>query len=238
MKLLRRWLDRMRYLPPPIRERIEAWRKLAESDLWGAHPLTRYVVVDVESSGLNLSTDHLIAIGAVTISNARVLYGDSFYSVLRQEKASNDDNILVHHIGGTSQIEGEEPEEVLLQFLEFIGKAPLVGFHSSFDEVMIRKATRRYLGEEFDRTWIDLAWLAPAVVPECEGKPLSLDEWSQKFHIANFLRHDALADSLATAQLFLILQCLASEKEIGSTNGLVNAAQQQEWLWKLQRRGL
>jgi DNA polymerase-3 subunit epsilon len=237
MKLLRQWLDRMRYRPPVVRGRMEAWRKLDEPDLDGAHPLMRYVVVDVESSGLNLSSDHLIAIGAVTISDARVVYADRFYSVLRQEKASHDDNILVHHIGGTSQIEGEDPGEVLLRFLEFIGKAPLVGFHSAFDEIMIRKATRHYLGKEFDRTWIDLAWLAPAVVPECGGKPKSLDEWSQMFQIANFLRHDALADALATAQLFLILQSRASETGIGSARGLIDAARQQEWLWKLERRG-
>jgi DNA polymerase-3 subunit epsilon len=235
MNLLRKWFERHRCMPPVIRGRMEAWRKLDEPDLHEAHPLMRYVVVDVESSGLNLSSDHLIAIGAVTISDARVVYADSFYSVLRQEKASHDDNILVHHIGGTSQIEGEEPGEVLLRFLEFIGKAPLVGFHSVFDEIMIRKATRRYLGQEFDRTWIDLAWLAPAIVPECGGKLKSLDEWSQTFQIANFLRHDALADALATAQLFLILQYRASETGISSARGLVDAARQQEWLWKRGR---
>ena len=166
MKLLRQWFKSMRSLPPVMRERIDAWRELDEPDLNMGHPLMRYVVVDVESSGLNLSSDHLIAIGAVTVSGARIAYANSFYSVLRQEKASNDDNILVHRIGGTSQIEGEDPEEVLLRFLEFIGKAPLIGFHSPFDEIMIRKAIRRYLGRKFNRTWIDLAWLAPAVVPE------------------------------------------------------------------------
>lgn len=238
MKLLRKWFDRLRCMPPAIRGRMEGWRKLDEPDLHEAHPLMRYVVVDVESSGLNLTSDHLIAIGAVTISDARVLYADSFYSVLRQEKASHDDNILVHRIGGTTQIEGEEPEEVLLRFLKYIGKSPLVGFHSPFDEIMIRKAMRRYLGSEFDRTWIDLAWLAPAILPECGGKPKSLDEWSQMFQIANFLRHDALADALATAQLFLILQSRALERGISSTLGLVEAARQQEWLWKMERRGL
>jgi DNA polymerase-3 subunit epsilon len=238
MKLLRQWFKSMRSLPPVMRERIDAWRELDEPDLNMGHPLMRYVVVDVESSGLNLSSDHLIAIGAVTVSGARIAYANSFYSVLRQEKASNDDNILVHRIGGTSQIEGEDPEEVLLRFLEFIGKAPLIGFHSPFDEIMIRKAIRRYLGRKFNRTWIDLAWLAPAVVPECGGKPKSLDEWSQMFQIANFLRHDALADALATAQLFLILQHRATEAGLGSVQGLVDAARRQEWLRKLERRGL
>ncbi len=238
MKLLKRWFERIRYLPPVMRERMEAWLKLDEPDFSVAHPLMRYVVVDVESSGLNVYSDHLIAIGAVTVSDARVVFAGSFYSVLRQKKASNDNNILVHRIGGTSQIEGEEPVEVLLRFLEYIGKAPLVGFHSPFDEIMIRKAIRYYLGKRFDRTWTDLAWLAPAIVPECGGKPKSLDEWSHVFHITNFHRHDALADALATAQLFLILQQRALETGIVSVQDLIEAARQQEWLWKLRRRGL
>ena len=69
-------------------------------------------------------------------------------------------------------------------------------------------------------------------------KPKSLDEWSQMFHIHNFHRHDALADALVTAQLFLILQYRALETGISSGQDLVEAARQQEWLWKLRRRGL
>jgi DNA polymerase III, epsilon subunit and related 3''-5'' exonucleases len=39
---------------------------------------TRCVVVDVETSGLNLMKDRLISIGAVAVVNGQIALGDSF----------------------------------------------------------------------------------------------------------------------------------------------------------------
>jgi DNA polymerase-3 subunit epsilon len=49
--------------------------------------------------------------------------------------------------------------------------------------------------------WVDLAWLAPALLPERALSCKGLDAWLKAFGIANFKRHDALADAFATAQL-------------------------------------
>jgi DNA polymerase III subunit epsilon len=222
-------------LSPEQRRRLDAWWGLDEPDLDSGHLLTRFVSVDVESTGLNALSDQLIAIGAIAISESRIAYGSSFYSVLRQEQASSDENILVHGIGGTSQTEGGDPADVLLDFLEFIESAPLVGFHTAFDEAMIRKAMRRYLGDKFDRQWLDLGWLAPAVLPEYARSFRSLDDWTEALGILNVRRHDALADALATAQLFQVLQHRASEKGIRSSRELLEAARSQEWLIKQRR---
>lgn len=223
-------------LSPEQRRRLDAWWGLDDPDLDGGHLLTRFVSVDVESTGLNVLRDQLIAIGAIAISESRIAYHSSFYSVLRQEQASSDENILVHGIGGTSQTEGGDPAGVLLGFLEFIGSAPLVGFHTAFDEAMIRKAMRRYLGDKFDRQWLDLGWLAPAVLPEYAKSFRSLDDWTEALGILNVRRHDALADALATAQLFQVLQHRASEQGMRSPRELLEAARSQEWLTKQRRR--
>lgn len=222
-------------LSPGQRRRLDAWWGLDDPDLDSGHSLLRYVSVDVESTGLSVYSDQLIAIGAITISDSRIAFDSSFYSVLRQDKASSDDNILVHGIGGTSQTEGGDPADVLLDFLEFIGAAPLVGFHTAFDEAMIRKAMRRYLGDKFERQWLDLGWLAPAVLPEYARSFRSLDDWTEAFGILNLRRHDALADALATAQLFQVLQHRASERGMRSAAELLEAARSQEWLAKQRR---
>ena len=235
MSLLRRLFGRAPQLSPEQRQRLDAWWGMVDPDLGSAYPLMRYVVADVETSGLSVYKDELIAIGAVAIADGRIAYDGSFHAVLRQERASGDDNILVHGIGGTSQTEGGEPAEVLLDFLEFIGTAPLVGFHAAFDEVMLRKAFRRYLGEKFERTWLDLAWLAPSLVPEHAKTLRSLDDWCEGFGVLNLRRHDALADALATAQLFQVLQQRAAESGMHSVRDLLEAASHQEWLHRIGR---
>jgi len=235
MKWMERLLAGRVALPGAARERLHAWRALPEPDLKAAALDARYVVVDVESSGLDLRSDRLIAIGALAVESSRIALDSGFDVVLRQEAASTDDNILVHRIGGSAQAGGVEPAEALLEFLEYIGKSPLVGYHSPFDEIMIAKASRRYLGEPFRRTWIDLACLAPALCTDLAPKMKGLDDWSGAFGIANFARHNALADALATAQLLLALCARATEKGLRSQRELRDAADSQAWLERSRR---
>ena len=223
-------LGKLVRLPEADQARLQAWRELPEPDAMQSHGTQRVVVVDVESTGLDVHRDRLIAIGAVAVDASRIALADCFYVVLRQAVASTDDNILVHGIGGTSQVQGEEPRAALLDFLDFAGKAPLVAYHAPFDEVMLRRAMRRTLGESFSRTWLDLAWLAPALVPERAKSLRGLDDWARSFGIANHRRHHALADALATAQLHLALQNVAEARGLQRTSDLLEAARSQEWI--------
>jgi DNA polymerase-3 subunit epsilon len=220
--------------------RLETWRRHEEPDLDASQRHPRYVVVDVESSGLDVHHDRLIAIGAVAVVGSAIVLADSFYAVLRQDTASSDDNILVHGIGGSAQTGAGDPCEALLGFLEYAGKAPLVGFHSPFDEIMIRRAIRRYLGESFRRSWVDLAWLAPALVPAPVGngrgrRPKGLDDWMRAFGIVNISRHHAFADALATAQLLQVLLHRAGAQAPQTTRQLIAAADSQRQLERQRR---
>ena len=229
------WLLRRRRLDPGQAVRLDAWRAQPEQGLESRHVQQRFVVVDVESTGLDVLNDRLIAIGAVRLDDSRIALDDGFYRVLRQECPSTHDNILVHGIGGTAQTGGDDPATVLLDFLEYIGKSPLVGYHAQFDDIMIRKALRRYLGTGFRRTWLDLAYLAPAFSPETLPRPRGLDDWLRAFGIVNYSRHDALADAMATAQLLLVLLFKAGAAGATRTADLVEAARSAEWLSKQRR---
>ena len=59
----------------------------------------RWVVVDVETSGMDVTNDALISIGAVAIVDGRVVPGDSLEIVVKQATASSRENILVHGDG-------------------------------------------------------------------------------------------------------------------------------------------
>jgi DNA polymerase-3 subunit epsilon len=175
---------------------------------------SRYVVVDVETSGLNIRKDRLIAIGAVAVSRGRIELGDSLEIVLRQAAVSGKDNILIHGIGGTAQREGVPPEEALLGFLEYLGKSPLIAFHARFDETMIKRAIKTFLNFRFEHAWTDLAYISPALYPDLALRNRSLDHWMTHFGITNFARHSALADALSTAELMLALAGRMREKSV------------------------
>ncbi len=201
-------------------ERLAAWLALPEYDTRSVFEHSRMVVVDVETTGLNLVTDTLISIGAIAVVDGRLAYGDSFSVVLQQQQSSRKENILIHGISGNEQRFGTDPIEAMLDFLEYVGKSPLVAFHVTFDENMIRRALKQYLGFKFKHAWLDLAYVMPGLYPTLAYSHRVLDDWIKRFQIHLELRHNALADAIATAQLLLIAQSTAKGINVNKFIGL------------------
>ena len=228
------WLKRLFGDKPQLsaeqQRHLDVWRSLPAPKL--DKPLTgmRCVVVDVETTGLNLMRDRLISIGAVAVVGGKIALGDSFYAVLQQQAASDKGNILIHGIGGAEQLEGDPPVEVLLSFLEYLGKDSLVAFHVAFDETMIKRALREYLGFNFKHPWLDLAYVMPGLNPALAKKYRALDHWIGHSNIRIDARHNALADALATAQLLQVAYAEAKQKDITSMSELRDLEKNQRWV--------
>ena len=191
-----------------------------------AHPrAVRWVVLDCESSGLDPERDRLLSLGAVAVREGRIDHADSFGAVLRQAEASAPQNILVHGIGGDAQRAGRDPAEALEAFARYAGESPAVAFHAAFDRALLRRAIPSWKAR-----WLDLAQLAPALLPARAKSCRSLDDWLAAFGIEVAGRHDALADAYATAQLLLVLLAEAERQGIGEARGLYAAERGRRWL--------
>ncbi len=192
-------------LAPDEADAVRRWKARREHDAGRPAASGRWVVVDVESSGLDAGRDALIAVGALAVVDGAIDLADSFEVVLRQPAPSSSENIEVHGIGGTEQTEGEAPAAALAAFLDFVGKDPLVAFHAPFDSIMLKRAIDRHLGLAFKRPWLDLADVAPLAWPQYASRVDGLDAWLEQFSIPVAFRHRAIADCLATAQLLLMV---------------------------------
>jgi DNA polymerase-3 subunit epsilon len=229
-KLLQRWFAPRAKLDARQAARLAAWDKAPAPDTKLPFGQARYVVVDVETTGLNLMMDTLISIGAVAVVNGRVVMADSFSVVLQQQQSSRKENILIHGISGSVQREGVPPADALLDFLQFVGDSPLVAFHVAFDETMIRRAMRQYLNHNFKHPWLDLAYVMPALNRDLMRSHRVLDDWIGRFGIRIAVRHNALADALATAQLLQIAQSQARRKDVADYAGLRDLERAQRWV--------
>ena len=173
----------------------------------------RWVVADVESSGLDARRDRLLALAAVAVhfdpASGRpcIDLGDTFEAFLQQPETDiervDKANILLHRIGIGAQRAGQPPGQALQAWLDYLRDSPLVAYHSPFDEAMIDRAMRKHLGQPFKRPWLDLEPLA-AVVHE-DPRRRALDHWLNLYRIPCLQRHQAAADTLATAELLLVM---------------------------------
>lgn len=212
--------------------RLDAWRALPEPSLDLPHFQARYIVADVEASGLHMARDRLISIGAVGMREGLLANDDAFEVILRQEQVSDTANILLHGIGGSAQRAGIEPAEALLGFLEYSGKSPLVAFHAIFDQTMIEKAMREYLGLKWQRLWIDLAWVLPVLYRDRQEVQTTLDYWLELHGIENIVRHNAVSDSYATAKLLQVALARAATRGAETPRALVEMEKTRRWMMR------
>ncbi|MCM0610703.1 MAG: 3'-5' exonuclease [Ideonella sp. WA131b] len=185
------------------------WQRLLGGDR--ELPESRWVVLDVETSGLDARRARLLAIAALGVHRDgphwRIVPADSFEVVLRYEPDEagrpDRDNILLHGIGVGAQRGGVARPEALQRFAGFVGDAPLVAFHAAFDRTMIERACRAAQLPVPANPWLDLEPLAGVLMPQLRAR--SLDEWMAELGIPCAARHEAAADTLATAELLLRL---------------------------------
>jgi len=166
---------------------------------------TRWVVLDVETSGLDIHHDRLLAIAAIAIRvdwhtrTLKVDLGDSFEVVLQQDEASSKDNILLHGIGVQQQRNGMDPVLALQAFTDFIGNSPLLAFHAAFDQAMIDRFARKHLGHRLGNRWVDIDHLCAVTYEGVAAR--ALDDWMDYFGISCAVRHQAAADTMAECEL-------------------------------------
>lgn len=190
----------------------------------------RWVVVDVETGGLNPHVDSLLSIGAVEIRNGRIRLDGSFEASLQQATATSHENILVHGLTHSQQLSGMAARDVLLDFAEFAADSPCVAFHAGFDRTALQVAMRKELGWDFSGHWLDAAVIAPLLFPKLANTCRSLDDWLGALSIQNYARHSAVADAAATAQLWLILLDAATRQNIFTLKSLEDLAHARKWL--------
>jgi DNA polymerase-3 subunit epsilon len=189
----------------------------------------RWVVVDVETSGFDMAQHGLISIGGVAMrSDGRVLPGESFEIVYKQDVASTRENILIHGIGVQAQTDGADPAEATRAFLDFVGVSPILAFHAPFDRGFLARAVKVFVNQPFDNPWLDLAELAPALDPKPGHK--ALDEWLDHYDITVSSRHSAAADAFATALLAARLLPEAHRQGVRSFRAMQKMAREAKWL--------
>nr|WP_218166939.1 3'-5' exonuclease [Pseudomonas tolaasii] len=192
----------------------------------------RWVVVDLETSGLNLHRDEVLSIGAVVIEDGAVDFSQLFERTLQRAETKLSPSVLIHGLGPSAIAAGSDPAEALLDFMEFVGDSPLLAFHAPFDHHMLCRALKDSLGYRLGHPFLDVADLAPLLCPEANIREAGLDDWINHFKLHVGERHHASADALATAELMLILFSRASRQHIDSPQALQERLSQ----WKRRKQ--
>ncbi|MCC6074110.1 PolC-type DNA polymerase III [Pseudomonas sp. GCM10022188] len=174
----------------------------------------RFVVLDLETSGLNVERDIVLSIGAVLIEDGAIDFGRQFECTLQRQLKTVTESVLIHGIPPSALARGVAPAEALLQLMEFAGDCVFLAYHAPFDQRMLTRALKTELGYRLQHPFFDIADLAPMLFPEAFVQRGGLDHWIDYFKLSMAQRHHASADALATAEIALILFNRARRMEL------------------------
>lgn len=182
-------------------------------------PLTGdFVVFDLETTGLNSRSCHIIEIGAVYVKGGEI--------VNRFSEFVNPGIPIPFRITEITSIRDDdvrdaEPIEVLLpKFREFCGNAVLVAHNADFDTACIKAECERE-GLDWDFTYADTMTMAGFLYPDL-GK-LTLDAVAKHMGVSLEGHHRAVNDAECTAEIFVkMVKILLSMKDDAHPNGIDN----------------
>jgi DNA polymerase-3 subunit epsilon len=188
---------------------------------------TWFVILDTETTGLNVDKDEIISIGTVKLFDKSIDLFESKSLYLSDRTVHNYEAISIH---GTMPNEGEviNEFEVLKILLPYLNSCIIVGHYISFDITMINKLLKKYDLPKLKNQIIDTNTLMkrienPVSYAQSSGNvnSYSLDELCLRLDIETKQRHTAAGDAFLTAIVFIKLLEILKKRGITNTKQLI-----------------
>lgn len=169
-----------------------------------------YIVLDIETTGLDPYYDEIIEIGALKINSDKIV--DQFSTLVKPEKPIDD--FITNLTGITDEMVSNAPNirDILPSFLAFTGDSAIVGHHVHFDINFIYDKTMEHFGTCFENNFIDTLKLSKRLFPLM--KSYRLTDLVRDFNINAKPNHRALADCASTYELFSFFKEHALKQDI------------------------
>ena len=169
----------------------------------------RYVVFDLETTGLSPNTCKIIEIGAVKVENGQIV--DRFSTFVNPKEPIPYKIEELTSIRDDMVIDAPTIEEILPEFMKFCEGSIMVAHNAEFDMSFIKKNCDRQ-GISYDFTIGDTMTLAQLLLPNLNRFRLDTVAKAIGVHLGN--HHRAVDDAACTADIFLKFIGMLKERGI------------------------
>ena len=193
-----------------------------------------FVVFDTETTGLAPSGgDKIVQIAGVRIVNGRILRGEVFNTLVNPGCAIPPASTKVHGISDDMVTEAPDIVSAGQAFHRYCEGGVLVAHNAPFDMAFLRR-DESLIGQQFDHPVLCTVLLSAALY-EHTGEH-TLDALAERFGVTipPELRHTALGDAMATAEVFLQMIGVMQAAGIDTLGDAISAGQRMTKIRKAQ----
>ncbi|HEY3373679.1 MAG TPA: exonuclease domain-containing protein [Candidatus Aquicultor sp.] len=173
-----------------------------------------YVVVDLETTGLDPRTEHIIEIGAVKMIGSQPV--ETFNRLVNPNRMIPPKITALTGITNGMLADALELEKAFGQFAEFAKDSVLVAHNAPFDLSFLNRAARSIGHKSFRSRYFDTLLIARKLKPMLGF--YRLENLVVHFGAAAQPCHRALPDALATAEVFSSLIGLMKDKGLSTVD--------------------
>jgi len=172
--------------------------------------LNDYIVVDIETTGLDPYFDDIIEIGALKIKNGKIV--DKFEQLIKPSSPVSDFISELTGITNDMLINCPTINYVLPKFIDFISDMSIVGHNVHFDINFLYDNIFLHLNNKFSNNFIDTLRLSRRLFPTLENH--KLNTLSKHLNIKIDSSHRAIADCETTYKIYEEIKKYISNKNI------------------------
>lgn len=167
-----------------------------------------YIVLDFETTGLNAEKDIILSIGWVEIVQGKVDLARSSHFYINTESQVNPETAVINHITPQMLSTGIPIDDAMMLFMEQ-ARGKIIVAHGCIVEISF---FGHYLHDRFGILELPLLWIDTLKLEKSMARnlnmsqeiSLTLAETRMRYGLPEYNAHNALADAVATAELFLV----------------------------------
>lgn len=163
----------------------------------------RFVVLSMETTGLNKNTDQILSIGAIAVINNKVVVGDSFEVSFIKKIQINHDNLK--EVEYEKKVSESLIPIAIQSFLEYLENAVIVGHRVTFDVDILNEYLENLKCGRLKNEALDVEVMYNKL-EDINDKQFSLNDLLKKFKVEKSERYSSSEDAFSIALLFLKLK--------------------------------
>lgn len=183
-----------------------------------------FIVLDIETTGLNCETDIILSIGWVCINKGHIDLSSASHWYINQQVEVKAETVVINHITPEMLSAGITIADAMDKYFDAAQGKVMVA-HAC---VVEKRFIDQYLLSKFALPTLPLIWIDTLciekklenAISQQEDLNLTLAATRARYNLPEYNGHNALADAIATAELLLVQQKRIASKSNATLGNL------------------